>query len=62
MKNLTLILVPIGTRRQLCQLFNVSYTTVRRALSGIVTNPKHAEIRKKALELGGILANSNTVQ
>jgi predicted HTH transcriptional regulator len=62
MQDLTLILVPNGTRAQLREIFGVSYATIRKALSGIVKNPTHAKIREKALELGGMLATPNTVK
>lgn len=54
------ILVPLGTRCELCKLFDVSYATVRKALAGKVSTPQHLEIRKQALELGGAIAETET--
>jgi len=51
------ILVPVGTRCTLCNLFGVTYATIRKALAGVVRTPQHLEIRAKALELGGVIAN-----
>lgn len=48
------IFITRSQRRQLRELINCSDVIMRRALKGKCTTYLHAQIRQKALELGGI--------
>lgn len=56
--NLEEIIVPRGIIAQISAQFNVCYMTVKKALSGRVSSPKHIEIRKYALAVGGCYAST----
>lgn len=57
-KTLDEIIVPRGIISQISAQFGVCYMTVKKALSGRVSSPKHIEIRKYALAVGGCYANT----
>lgn len=48
------ILVDLGEKKILAELFNVSHPTVRKALKGEIESPTVLRIRKAAIERGGI--------
>lgn len=52
------IIVPRGIISQISAQFGVCYATVKKALSGHVSSPKHIEIRKYALAVGGCYAST----
>lgn len=52
------IIVPRGIISQISAQFGVCYLTVKKALAGHVSSPKHIEIRKYALAVGGCYAST----
>lgn len=48
------ILVDLGEKKALGQLFNLSHPTVRKALNGEIESPTALRLRKVAIERGGI--------
>ena len=52
------IIVPRGIISQISAQYGVCYMTVKKALSGRVSSPKHIEIRKYALAVGGCYAST----
>lgn len=52
------IIVPRGIIAQISAQFGVCYATVKKALSGRISSPKHIEIRKYALAVGGCYAST----
>lgn len=60
MSKLKPIIVPYGTLAQIAERLQVSRPTIKKALSGIVNTPQHAEIRKLALRLGGVYEDELT--
>ena len=48
------ILVDLGEKKVLAELFKVSHPTVRKALAGEIESPTALRIRKAAIERGGI--------
>ena len=48
-----IIIVSHGERQEIMKRLNVSYPTVRRALSGKVLNERAQKIREMALRRGG---------
>lgn len=55
---LEVIIVPRGIISQISAQFGVCYLTVKKALAGLVSTPKHIEIRKYALAVGGCYAST----
>ncbi|MDL2315063.1 hypothetical protein LJC16_02260 [Bacteroidales bacterium OttesenSCG-928-C19] len=50
-----MIIVKHGEKGELMRLFDVSYNTVKSALQGKTYSRKAFDIRKKAVERGGIV-------
>lgn len=53
------ILVNDGDKRRLCRMLNVSYPTVRVALSGSEETLLQKRIRTLAIEIGGVEVDTN---
>jgi hypothetical protein len=56
------ILVANGEKKALKELFNVSYPTVRDALKGKQSTSLSYNIRKSAIERGGVEIESNEIK
>jgi hypothetical protein len=53
------ILLEHGKKRELAELMKSNYPAVKRALDGRVDTDKSRRIRKAALNIGGVLVESN---
>ncbi|MFT4071091.1 MAG: hypothetical protein QM654_04120 [Dysgonamonadaceae bacterium] len=56
---MTKIIVPHGIRKDIKMLLNVSFPTIRKALSGESKSLLSLQIRKLALEKGGVEIKKN---
>lgn len=50
-----IIIVNHGEKQELMKIFNVSYNTVRKALKGQTVSKLAFQIRKTAIERGGVI-------
>lgn len=61
-KNLSVILVGLGEKKRLANLFDTTYNTVRKALSGKSGSLLSIKIRNAAIERGGMEIKSSQVK